>query len=242
MIRESDVKHMLETARDHFNRGNFQVSENMLEQIVLSEANKPEVFHLLGCVYYKKGKIKKAIKSFRRALDLDPSHTDSTVGLSMVLNDIGRYEEAKKVFEDGQKQVDTSARQELNGFLEDQIATKHLELGDLYFQAQRYDEATDQYFEAYKYSSNKTEVRLKIVDCFVKKNELPRAIKELKLLIQEKPQFSRARIKLGMLFYKNNRVLEAVEQWESILLREPDHAEAHKLLKMAQNKQTTLLA
>lgn len=242
MINQSDVRHMLSSAKDHYNKGSFPMAENMLEQIVLADSTNAEVFHLLGCVYYKRGKIKKAIKSYRRALDIDPHHTDSTVGLSMVLNDVGRYDEAHKVFEEGQKQAETTKRHELNGFLEEQIAAKHADLGDLYFQAKRYDEATEQYYEAFKYTQNKLEIRLKIVECFLQKNELPRAVKELKLIVQEKPHFSKARLKLGLIFYKANRVLEAVEQWESVLMRDPENPEALKLLKLAQSKQNTLLA
>lgn len=241
MMNHNDIKHMLSAAKDHYNRGQFQMSENILEQIILADSSQSEVFHLLGCVYYKRGKIKKAIKSYRRALDIDPHHTDSTVGLSMVLNDVGRYDEARKVFEEGQKQAETTKRQEMNGFLEEQIANKHIDLGDLYFQAARYDEATEQYFEAYKFTQNKLEVRLKIVDCFLRKNEVARAVKELKLIIQEKPQMTKARIKLGMIYFKSNRVLEAVEQWESVLMRDPENPEAQKLLKMAQGQQSTIL-
>ncbi len=238
---EHDVQNLLATARQHFNEGRFQSAENLLEQVVLADATHPEAFHLLGCIYYRTGKIKKAIKTFRRALDIDPEYTDATLGLSMVLNDTGRYDEAQKVFSEGREKLNQDKKEQLDSFLSHQLATKHMELGDIYFQGQRYEEAGDQYFEAYKYAQDKLKVRMKIVECFVKKNEWGRAIKELRLICQERPEAVDARVKLGLLYYKQNLTLEAVEQWEAILLRDPEHPEALKYLKMAQSTNTTAL-
>jgi tetratricopeptide (TPR) repeat protein len=66
----------------------------------------PEVFQMLGTIYYDQGKFNKAIKTFQRALEIDPSYTDASVGLSIILNDIGRYDEGKKVFQDAKKLID----------------------------------------------------------------------------------------------------------------------------------------
>jgi tetratricopeptide (TPR) repeat protein len=179
------------------------------------------------------------VKAFRRALDIDPGHTDASLGLSMVLNDTGRYEEARKVFTEGRDKLQQVKKEQLDSFLVEQLATKHMELGDIYFQCQRYEEASDQYFEAYKYTTDKLKVRMKIVECFIKKNEWGRAIKELRLIAQEHPNAVDARLKLGLLYYKQNQTVEAVEQWEAILLRDPEHPEALKYLKMAQSNETT---
>lgn len=238
---EQNTQNLLATARQHFNEGRFSSAEALLDEVILADASQPDAFHLLGCIYYRMGKIKKSIKTFRRALDIDPGHTDATLGLSMVLNDTGRYEEAQKVFTQGREKLNHDKKEQLDSFLSHQLASKHLELGDLYFQGQRYEEAADQYFEAYKYADDKIKVRMKIVECMVRKNELGRAIKELRLICHEASDHIEARLKLGLLYYKQKQTLEAVEQWEAILLRDPEHPEALKYLKMAQQNNTTVL-
>ena len=61
---------------------------------------------MLATIYYDKGQFSKAIKTFKRALEIDPTYTDASVGLSIILNDLGRYEEGKEVFQKAQKLLD----------------------------------------------------------------------------------------------------------------------------------------
>ena len=238
-----DSKEMLETARLKFNNGEYGIAESILQQLVLSDASNPEVFHLIGCISYKKGKIKKAVKAFRRALDINPDYTDSTVGLSMVLNDTGRYEEAKRVFNKGLTAERKTVKARSNPMIEDKIALKHRELGDLYMQIERFDEASEQYIEAYKIAQNEDKllIRMQLVNCYLKKNETQRAINELKRIIIERPKFLEAKIKLGEALYGMNRTMDAVEQWESVLLRDPDNQRVLKLISQAQRHGTTVL-
>jgi tetratricopeptide (TPR) repeat protein len=116
-----------------------------------------------------------------------------------------------------------------------------MNLGELYFQYKRYDEALEQYFKALSLSTRKPELKMKVIECFIKKEDNARAVKELKLLIQDYPQFVPARLKMGLICYNEGRVAEAVDHWESILLRDPDHPIAVKYLQMAQEAGSALL-
>lgn len=223
---------LINTARQHFNEGKYQIAESLLTRALLSHKKNPEVFHMLATIYYEKGKFNKAIKTFKRALEIDPCFTDASVGLSIILNDIGRYEEGRKVFEEAKEHLDK--RSSKDPYIEEKLAIKHDELGQLYFQYKRFDEALEQYYRALKLSTRKAELSMKVVECFVEKKNYRRAVKELKNLIKEYPQFNAARIKLGNLYYQANKVIDAVEQWESVLLRDPEHPEARRFIQMAQ--------
>jgi tetratricopeptide (TPR) repeat protein len=174
-------------------------------------------------------------------LEIDPSYTDASVGLSIILNDLGRYEEGKKVFVDAQAAL-AKKTNEPDAYAQEKLASKHDELGELYFQYKRYDEALEQYQRAATLSSRKADLRMKMVECLMKKGEEPRALKEIRGLIQEFPQFIPARLKLGLIYFNAKKTVEAVEQWESVLLRDPDHPLAQRYLQMAQESGSTLLA
>lgn len=237
----ADIKELLETAREHFREGNYRISEPLLQQLLISDNKNPEVFHMMATIYYDHGKFNKAIKTFRRALEIDPTFTDASVGLSIILNDLGRYEEGKKVFVDAQKALSRKST-EADPYIQEKLATKHDELGELYFQYKRYDEALEQYQRASQLSTRKVELKMKIVECLIKKEDTAQAMKELKGLVQEYPQFIPARLKLGLMYYNARKIVEAVEQWESVLLRDPEHPVAVKYLQMAQETGSTLLA
>jgi tetratricopeptide (TPR) repeat protein len=240
-LGRTEIKELLDTAREHFRDGNYRIAESLLQQLLLMDGKNPEVFHMMATIYYDQGKFNKAIKTFRRALEIDPTYTDASVGLSIILNDLGRYDEGKKVFVDAQEALQKKST-DADPYVQEKLATKHDELGEMYFQYKRYEEALEQYFKAVSLSSRKADLKMKIVECFLKKDDGARALKELKVLVQEFPQFAPARLKLGLVYYHSKKIVEAVEQWETILLRDPEHPVAIKYLQMAQETGSTVLA
>lgn len=237
----TDLKELLDTAREHFREGNYRIAESLLQQLLLADGKNPEVFHMMATIYYDQGKFNKAVKTFRRALEIDPTYTDASVGLSIILNDLGKYDEGKKVFVEAQDALAKKST-EADPYIQEKLATKHDELGELYFQYKRFDEALEQYFKALSLSTRKAELKMKVIECFIKKEDDARALKELKVLVQEYPQFAPARLKLGLMHYNRKKIVEAIEQWEAVLLRDPEHPIALKYLQMAQETNSTLLA
>ena len=75
---------------------------------------------------------------------------------------------------------------------------------------------------------------MKIVDVFINGNEYDKAIKELKEVIEDQPDYIAARIRLGQVYYEQKNVPKAIQEWESVLIRKPNHPVASKFLKQAQ--------
>lgn len=219
-------------AKDAFINGNYKISEPILHQMVLRGTRNPEVFQMLATIFYDKGQFNKAIKTFKRALEIDPTYTDASVGLSIILNDLGRYDEGKRIFEEARTILD-KRKNASDPWVDEKIASKHEELADLYFQYNRFSECLEQLLKAQKLSSRKAEITIRISECFVKLGDVQKATRELKNLIKEYPQLVSARMKLAQIFYNNNNVAEAVEQWENVLIKDPKHPEALRCLKMA---------
>ncbi|UYL10436.1 tetratricopeptide repeat protein [Bdellovibrio sp. SKB1291214] len=224
---------MISEARGYFINGNYKMAEPILNQMLLQSTRNPEVYQMLATIAYDKGQFSKAIKTFKRALEIDPTYTDASVGLSIILNDLGKYDEGKQVFLDAQAQLDKKSGKQ-DPFVDEKLASKHEELADLYYQYKRYNEALEQLLKAQKLSSRKAEITLRVAEVNVQLNQTDRAIKDLKSLIREYPHLIPARLKLGAIYYNSNNIAEATEQWENILIRDPQHPEALRYLKMAQ--------
>jgi cytochrome c-type biogenesis protein CcmH/NrfG len=229
----SSAEEILSTAREYFQESKYSLAEPLLNQLILKNGKSPEVFHMLGTIFYDQGKFNKAIRSFRRALELDPAYTDASVGLSIILNDLGRYQDGRQVFEEAQKLLKERSQNE-DPYMNEKFAVKHDELGEMYLQHQRFNEALDQFYKALTLSSRKPELTMKVVDCFVKTGSTDRAIKELKDLVRDFPGFLNARIRLGRLLFETGDVANAVDQWEAALQRDPQHAEAQRLIRQSQ--------
>lgn len=224
---------ILQEARENFIAGNYKMAEPILQQLMLSNSRNPEIYQMLATIAYDKGQFSKAIKTFKRALEIDPTYTDASVGLSIILNDLGRYDEGKKIFQEAQALLDKKSGKG-DPFIDEKFASKHEELADLYYQYKRYNEALDQLLKAQKLSTRKAEITMRICEVFVQMGQTEKAVKDLRTLIREYPHFIPARLKLGVIYYNSNKIAEATEQWENILIRDSNHAEATRYLKMAQ--------
>lgn len=224
---------MLSETREYFIDGNYKMAEPILQQMLLQNTRNPEIYQMLATIYYDKGQFSKAIKTFKRALEIDPTYTDASVGLSIILNDLGKYDEGKQVFVEAQSQLDKKTGKN-DPFVDEKLSSKHEELADLYFQYKRYNEALEQLLRAQKLSTRKAEITMRIAEVYVQLGQNDRAVKDLRGLIREYPHFVPARLKLGVIYYNSNNVAEATEQWENVLMRDPQHPEALRFLKMAQ--------
>lgn len=229
-----DHEELLQTAKEHFENGELSLAEPLINQLILQGKKNAELFHMLGTIFYDQGKFNKAIRSFRRALELEPSYTDASIGLSIILNDLGRYDEGKKVFEEAQIML---AQQKATDdpYVNEKLSLKHDELGELYCQYKRYKEGMEQYYKALNLTSRVPEMKMKIVDCHVQLNDSDKAIEILKDLIKEYPGFLTARNKLGRIYYEQGQLPEAIDVWENVLRRNENNSEAQRFLRQAQN-------
>jgi tetratricopeptide (TPR) repeat protein len=231
---------LLATAREKFLNGEMAMAERLLQQLILLNNKLPEVFHMLGTIYYDQGKFTRAIQTFKRALEIDPGFSDASIGLSIIYNDLGKYDEGKTVFEDAQRNL-AQNKNRPDPYVEERLASKHLELGDMYFQYQRWDDALEQFYKAVNLTSRKADVHMKVVEAYLRKEQGSKAIKELKKVIETYPAYIPAKVKLGVVFYNSNRVIEAIQEWEGVLMRDPRHSDAINYIKLAQEVGVTSL-
>lgn len=225
---------LLDEAREAFIEGNYKEAEPLLMQPSLQKSQNPEVFQMLATIYYNRGQFNKAIKTFKKALEIDPQYSDAAVGLSIILNDIGRYDEAKKVFADAQAIIDKKKAPVVNHHIEEKFASKHIELGDLYLQYKRFDQAIEQYQKALQLTQKKSDIALLIAEAYTQAGQKKQAIQELRQVLQMNHKLITPRLKLGLILYNSNMIAEAVDQWENVLRLDPRNDEAQRYLKMAQ--------
>ncbi len=233
-MSKSFTQRLLEEAREAFIEGDYKSAEPVLNQPSLVNSNNPEVFQMLATIYYNRGQFNKAVKTFKKALEVDPEYCDAAVGLSIILNDLGKYEEAKKVFQRAQAIIEKRKNTRSSENVDEKFAEKHLELGDLYLQHRRFEQALMQYQTAKKLTSKKQEATLTIAECYVQMGQTNSAITELRSYLQQDPSSLSVRLKLGLVLYHSQKIAEAVDQWEHVIRLDAKNDEALRYLKMAQ--------
>lgn len=233
---DDNFNEILDLARKQFIKGHYTQAEPLLQQMLLKNNKEPEIFQMLATIYYDRGKFNKAIKTFKRALEVDPSYTDASIGLSIVLNDLGRYQEGRDVFESAQKALE-SKKKKSDPFIEQLLAQKHEELGHIYYDNKRYKGAFEEFLKAWNFSDKKTDVGLKMADALIKDGRSVEAVKHLRQMVADHPECLLTRQKLGQIYYDAGRTIDAVETWESILLQDPGNVIAKTSLDLASQAQ-----
>lgn len=214
-------------------RQEFDQAGALIHQKIQKAPDSADAHYLLGVLSYFKGQIPATIEGFKKALSLDPRHTDAAICLSVLYNDIGRYDDAKRVFDQANQSV-VHKRIGHDLGVDRKFAVKHLELADLYFRYRRYDEAIDEYGKAALLDPTVLDIRIRRAKAYAKKGFLTRAMQELQQLKNENAQFIPARIQLGLLHYSQGNLLDAELEWESVIGIEPNHREALAYLEMAK--------
>jgi len=211
----------------------FSDAETLLRNRLRVDNQNPDTHYLLGVMYYFQGQIGLTVENLKKALAIDPKHTDAAVCLSVLFNDIGKYDDAKRVFEQANQSI--TFKQSSGDFeIDRKFAVKHLEMADLYFRYRRYDEAIEEYGKAARLDPFTLDIRIRRAKAYAKKGFFTRSMQELQQLKREQPQFTPARIQLGLLHYSQGNILDAELEWESVVDADPENREAQAYLQMAK--------
>ena len=233
---------LLKKAKEAFQKNDLKTAGLLLNEVIEQNPNSTEGFFYLANVFHLRGELGKAIKAFSRVLELEPNHTDAAISLSVIYNDIGKYEEAKAIFEKANNQVKNSQGHGLSDpHLNKKFSLKHYEIAEMYASYSRHDEALFEYNKASALDPENLEIRIKISKNYSKKGFLSKAFEELKRLKNEQPGYMPARIALGLLYYGNGNIIEAQAEWQNVLSREPNHAEASMYVNLSRGATETTI-
>lgn len=231
---------LLKKAKEAFQKNDLKTASLFLNEIIEQNPNATEAFFYLANVFHVRGELGKAIKGFQRVLELDPNHTDAAISLSVIYNDIGKYEEAKAIFEKANNQVKSSQVQGVTDpHLNKKFSLKHYELAEMYVSYGRCDEALFEYNKAIALDPDNLEIRIKVAKAYTKKGFTSKAFDELRRLKNENPGYMPVRIALGLLYYGNGNILEATAEWQNVLSREPNHPEAIMYVNLSRTASET---
>lgn len=229
--RATTVDELLRLAREDLARNSLTSAEKNLEQAILLNNQVPDIFHLLGYVYSKKGKFKKAIMAFEKALALDPFHTEAAIALSSLYNDVGKYKEGAQVFYRTKKRLDKT----LPGFdprINQSLAKKHYEMGLLYMRFERFQEAHHEFLKALNLEPDNVMNAVQMAKCLSKSGDKEGAVTLLRKSLQTHNKSVEAKVQLGILYHSQQKLREAQREWQEALAIDPESQTAQMYLTM----------
>lgn len=229
--RAPTIDDLLKLVKEDIARNRLSSAEKTLEQAIFMNSREAEAFYLLGQVYCKRSKFKKAILAFRKALTLDPFFTEAAIALSSLYNDVGRYREGAQVFYSAKNKLEKVAP----GYdprINEKLARRHYEIGLLYMRFERFREAHHEFTKALNLQPDGLSSAVQMAKCLAKSGDRATAIVFLKKTLESHPNHVEAKIQLGILYHSERQLAEARREWQEALALDQENKAAQMYLSM----------
>lgn len=224
-----------EYAKKLLAQGHHEAAKDLLLEMDLSAQSTAETQYLLGTILHRENKLAEAVDRFKRALQLDSNFTDAAISLSIIYNDIGHYQEGKKVFEQAEKSaVGKTGSPTPSIVLSREISSRHVELGELYRKLQRFDEAANEYLKASRVDPENIDARILLAKTHGQRGQMKLAKEELQKLVNEHPDHIPARVHLALLYYAIGNTVDAQIELQEAQMKDPTNTQVRMYLDLTR--------
>jgi tetratricopeptide (TPR) repeat protein len=223
-------------ATELFEAGNYAQAKPLLTKLLQTNPKGyADVFNKLGVICHQEGELPQAADYFERALKLNPKYTEVSLNLAVTYSEMGRYEEADRIFSQAASVV-RSEPDSVDPFILGKLANEHGKLGDQYHFLGRYDDAIEEYQKALRLRPSFADIHTKLGIAYRDKGDLDHAILQLSRSKEINPKYLPTYIQLGITFYIKGFVDLAMEEWEAAQKIDPTGRQASVYLSLAKKE------
>lgn len=227
------TRELLTLAREYYEKREYDRAEPYLRDVLERSNQFADVFNMLGVIQHDRGKLQEAQASFEEALHLNPHYTEAALNLAVTYNDLGRYDEAKRVYK-AALDLGRAAGGKVDPFIRGKIANLHAEVAQAYADAGMIADAMHELRKAILLCPDFGDLRVKLANLYRQKGDLEAARFELEEAIRARPGYIAGYVTLGVVWLSLGEVDKAIAQWNRALELDPDHKSAKMYLKMTR--------
>lgn len=224
---QDEIRNTIEQGKFFFKTQDFLKAEELFKRVVEKKKEFADVYNYLGLIAHEKGNYDDAILAFERALKINPRYTEALLNLSILYNDMGEYQKAKKLVEQSKKDAGKT-KTAMDPFIRSKLANKHAEVGDWYRGVGAYEQAIEEYKKALGLEEGYVDIRTKMAVCYRETNNTKQALTELTRAVKDNSYFLDAAVQLGVTYYALGKKADAVKVWKTAQKKAP----SNKTLKM----------
>lgn len=222
-------------ARTAFDKGEYDKAEKLFLELLKLNTNYADVYNKLGFIHHQKNDLDKAAWFFEKALQLNPGYTEASLNLSVTYNELGRFEDANRIFSHAAK-LAHPAPSVLDPYVQGKLANEHAQLGDQYYDLGLYDEALDEYKKALKLRPNFVDIITKAGITLREKGQFDEAIRVFMRAKEVNPRYIAALIHLGITYYMKGFIDLAVDEWDRAIKIDPKNKDAQAYMNMIKKE------
>ncbi|HEY6808806.1 MAG TPA: tetratricopeptide repeat protein [Gemmatimonadales bacterium] len=229
---DASPEHLVDQARERFQLGDYYGTIHLLEDVVASGRAFADAHHLLGLAYSLAGQPEQALAALDRALELNPRYVEAIIHRALVLNELGREDEAQAALRKANATAGSGARQGFAAHVAAKLANQHAALGEAYVEAGGLTEAIAQYQAALALGPGFHDLRYKLGRLLLDAGRALDAREEFQLIVRDRPNFVDAAAMLGLACYLAGDGLAARQVWLDCRERRPEDPRVEAYLGM----------
>jgi tetratricopeptide (TPR) repeat protein len=214
---------LLARARERFVAQDYYGAVHLLDTVVDSGRAFADVHHLLGVCLSLLGQPERALGELDRALELNPRYMEALIHRGLVLNELGRTEEAEEAFASAGSQLERSTAG-LPTPIAAQLANRHADLAESYAGAGALGRAIAEYERALELGPAFHDLRYRMARLLLETGRSLDAREELEKVLAANPSFVDAQAALGLARYLSGDAAGAREVWQACLAQRPENA------------------
>src|SRR5713101_8389159 len=233
MRRPMDVspEHLVEQARERFQLQDYYGAIHLLEEVLASGRAFADAHQLLGLSYALAGQHDQALVQFSRALALNPNYVEALIHRAIVLNELGREDEADAALRRA-GQLSGETRHGFPSHVAAKLANQHAALGNAYAEAGDLPQAIGQYQAALALGPSFQDLRYKLGRLLLDSGRALQAREQFEIIVRDQPHFLDAAAMLGLACYLAGDGLSARAVWQECRERRPEDPRVEAYLAM----------
>jgi tetratricopeptide (TPR) repeat protein len=217
----TDLSTLITIGKRAFAEKDFRRAEAILREAMAGGADFPDIHYTLGLIYHHWGKLEEAVREFESSLVLNPVYTEALMSLSITLNELGRYEEAKAAHHKAAASLAQPGKMTPGNQLAGKTANLHAELAELYVALGKTGEAIAEYRKALNIAPGFPDLRVRLAIALRDAGHTEEALAEVDRAVSDRPGLVSALAQRGVLLYLLGRKREARIAWENALFQDP---------------------
>ncbi|MGH7449622.1 MAG: tetratricopeptide repeat protein [Longimicrobiales bacterium] len=229
--------HLKQQGRQAFDRKDYSAALETFRTILTDHPEYADIRHFAGLCLVFLGRPEEALDELNAALAVNPGYVEANINRALILQELGRYDEARESFE-----LASQHEQENHGRFPAaataRLANAHAGVGDLYMETGATGEAAAQYYMALELRPRFHDIRNKYATALLGMGRVEEAVQQLRRVLQGNPHFIAARLNLGLALYRQDAVDEAAAEWETCRSQQPAHPQVRAYLALLEQVRT----
>ena len=216
-----ELESLIRMGKSAFGEMDFLRAERLLREAVAAGAKYADIYYTLGLIEHHRGNFRQAVDQFGLAVAANPDYTEALLSLSITLNDMGRYEEARAAYAKAAEVLSRDGAAPRENLFRGRIANLHKELGELYLALGQHDDAIVEFRKSVAVAPWYPDLRIRLVVALRESGRTEEALSEVDAFLEGSPRSAPALLQKGILHYLAGDRLAARRSWEEALYRDP---------------------